>query len=62
MEEKIITEFVASLPPVDSAIQLNGLGDGGKLKIDFSATETEKVIKMPKGQTFILRVIQNAKI
>lgn len=29
-------EFIASLPPIQSAISLDGMGDGGRVKLDVS--------------------------
>jgi hypothetical protein len=37
MGEKI--EFYASLPPIQSAIQLDGRGDGGRIKLDVPASD-----------------------
>ena len=59
-QEKIITEFRASLPPVTSAIQYDGQGDGGQVKIAFSKTENFSVMKMHAlgGRTFVVRILK----
>lgn len=46
-------EFIASLPPIQSAIQLDGMGDGGRIKLDISrqfATELLQLQKMAGKQ------------
>lgn len=32
--------FLASLPPIDSAITFDGRGDGARIKLDIPATDT----------------------
>ena len=32
--KKLKIEFIASLPPIQSAIQLDGMGDDGRVKFD----------------------------
>lgn len=51
MKNKI--EFIASLPPIQSAIQLNGL-DGARIKLDVPESEMPAVMKLVlfKGQAF----------
>lgn len=46
--EKIKVEFVASLPPIQSAINIDGQGDGARIKLDIPASEMEQVIKLQK--------------
>ena len=36
--------FIASLPPIQSAILLDGKGDGARLKLDIPASEGDKYI------------------
>jgi len=47
-------EFIASLPPIMSAINIDGLGDGARVKIDISRKYIEEVIKLQLlvGQSF----------
>lgn len=46
--------FIASLPPIQSAIQINGLGDGALIKLELPATEMMSVLKLQllAGKTF----------
>lgn len=46
--EKIKIEFMASLPPIQSAINIDGQGDGARIKLDIPASEMEQVIKLQK--------------
>ena len=52
-QDKII-EFIASLPPIMSAINIDGLGDGARVKIDISRKYIQEVIKLQllAGQSF----------
>lgn len=52
--EKIKIEFMASLPPIQSAINIDGQGDGARIKLDIPASEMEQVIKIQKltGKAF----------
>lgn len=47
-------EFIASLPPIQSAININGMGDGARIKLDIPASDIEQVIKLQKmtGKAF----------
>ena len=42
--EKIV--FTASLPPIQSAINIDGQGNGARIKIDIPASELLKVIEL----------------
>ena len=42
MTERI--QFVASLPPIQSAISLDGMGDGARVKLDVPATDVPAVL------------------
>jgi hypothetical protein len=46
--EKIKIEFMASLPPIQSAINIDGQGDGARIKLDIPASEMEQVIELQK--------------
>lgn len=52
--KKIKVEFVSSLPPIQSAINIDGRGDGARIKLDIPASEMEQVIKLQKltGKAF----------
>jgi len=41
--ENVIT-FLASLPPIKSAILLDGNGDGGQIKLEFARDESDKIL------------------
>ena len=36
--------FTASLPPIQSAISLDGMGDGARIKLDVPATDVGTVL------------------
>lgn len=38
--------FVASLPAIQSAIKIDGSGDGARIQIEIPGTELEAIIKM----------------
>ena len=42
--EKIV--FIGSLPPIQSAILLDGMGDGAKIKIDISRQYINEILKL----------------
>ena len=50
----LIVKFTASLPPIQSAININGIGDGARIKLDIPASDIEQVIKLQKmtGKSF----------
>ena len=37
-------EFMASLPPIQSAITLDGSGDGARIKLDVPATDVGAIL------------------
>lgn len=47
-------EFIASLPPIQGAISLDGQGDGARIKLDVSREGIEAILKLSKlaGQSF----------
>ena len=47
-------EFIASLPPIMSAISIDGLGDGARIKLDISRKYLKEIIKLQllTGQSF----------
>ncbi len=38
--------FTASLPPIQSAFVLDGIGDGGRVKLDVPRTDVEALLKL----------------
>ena len=51
--EKI--EFMASLPPIQSAVKIDGQDGGARIQLDVPASELPEVIKIPAycaGKTF----------
>lgn len=52
-------EFVASLPPIKSAIILDGMGDGGQVKLEVDRTQVGALLLLQQwyaGQTFKVKV------
>lgn len=39
-------EFIASLPPIQSAISLDGMGDGGRIKLDVSRQYINELLRL----------------
>ena len=54
----MIIEFIASLPPIQSAINLDGLGDGARIKLDISRQDIEAVLKLQSlsGRLFKVKI------
>lgn len=48
-------EFVASIPPLQSAITIAGDG-GGRIKLDFDDTQTDWVLALLQWRGELLRV------
>lgn len=50
--------FLASLPPIQSAISLDGQGDGARCKLDVPRSDIEAVLKLQglAGQVFRVTV------
>ena len=46
--EKLRIEFMASLPPIQSAINIDGQGNGARIKLDIPASEIMEVLKLQK--------------
>ena len=51
-------QFTASLPPIQSAINLDGRGDGARIRLDAPRSELAEVLKltMLAGQTFTVTI------
>ena len=62
-----IVTFVASLPPIQSAISLDGNGDGARIKFDIPRTDAGAVLLLQHyfaGESFsvtVERIKQNDK-
>ena len=57
MEEENHIHFIASLPPIMSAITLDGMGDGAQIKLVVARTEVEAVLKLQQLTGEIFEVI-----
>ena len=46
--------FTASLPPIQSAINLDGNGDGARIKLDIPRTDIQAILKLQElsGESF----------
>jgi len=46
--------FTASLPPIQSAINLDGQGDGARIKLDIPRSDIEAILRLQglSGQSF----------
>ena len=53
-EEIMRIEFNASLPPIQSAINLDGNGDGSRIKLDIPRSDILAVLELQKmtGKSF----------
>ena len=49
-------KFVASLPPIQSAISLDGNGDGARIKLDIPRSDIQSVLELQKHAGQLLRV------
>ena len=49
-------EFIASLPPIQSAISIDGMGDGARIKLDIPASDLTAVIRLQAFLGMALRV------
>ena len=47
-EKQLKIEFIASLPPIQGAIQLDGQGDGGRIKLDVPRTDVQALLDLQK--------------
>lgn len=56
--------FIASLPPIQSAISVSGQGDGARIKIDVPQSELEAILKLQllAGQAFKITVIPEPEV
>jgi len=41
-------EFIASLPPIQSAISLDGQGDGARIKLDIPRSYVREVLQLQR--------------
>jgi hypothetical protein len=49
-------EFIASLPPIQSAISISGNGDGARIKLDIPQSEMAAIIQLQLMQGKALKV------
>ena len=57
MSEKVTFTFLASLPPIQSAITFDGNGDGARIKLDLSRAECGAAVLLhQKGTGKTLKV------
>ena len=54
MTDKI--SFIASLPPIQSAINLDGRGDGARIKLDVPRSDVLEIMKLQRLAEMTLRV------
>jgi hypothetical protein len=54
MPEKI--QFIASLPPIQSAINLDGMGDGARIKLDIPRTDIPAVLELQGLSGMVFKV------
>jgi hypothetical protein len=56
-------KFTASLPPIQSAINLDGNGDGARIKLDIPRSDIESVLKLQElsGMSFKVTIESDDK-
>ena len=56
-------EFIASLPPIQSAISLDGQGDGARVKLDISREGVQAILELSKlaGRSFKVIIEDNSE-
>ena len=54
-------KFIATLPPIQSAIQIDGQGDGGRIKLDISRQYVDAIINLQKlaGKRLNVQIEEN---
>ena len=57
LDEKDYIKFIASLPPIQSAIQISGMEDGAIIKLEIPQSEIESIIKLSSLTKTIFEVI-----
>ena len=55
--------FVASLPPIQSAINIDGQGNGARIKLDIPASDIESVVKLTgmRGKVFKVTIEESSE-
>lgn len=55
--------FIASLPPIQSAISVSGQGDGARIKLDIPQSELAAIINLQllSGQSFKVTIEQEGE-
>jgi hypothetical protein len=58
-EDENIIKFIAALPPIQSAIQISGMGDGAILKLEIPQSEIAAILKLNQlaGEIFEVVII-----
>ena len=59
MADKI--EFIASLPPIQSAIKLDGMGDGGRVMFDVPRSDVMSLMALQTMAGMVLKITVEAK-
>jgi len=56
-------KFTASLPPIQSAINLDGNGDGARIKLDIPRSDILEVLKLQAlaGESFTVTIGVNSE-
>ena len=59
LDEENIIKFIASLPAIQSAIQISGQGDGAILKLEIPQSEIKAVLELQRltGEIFEVVII-----
>jgi hypothetical protein len=59
MEDENYIKFIAALPPIQSAIQISGMGDGALIKLEVPQSEMGSVLKLQvlSGEIFEVIII-----
>ncbi len=61
MNDELLT-FRASIPPIQSAVTLDGAGDGMRLKLDVPGTDVDAALALVRGlagQTFRVVIVRD---
>lgn len=49
-------EFIATLPPIQSAIQFDGMGDGGRIKLDVSRQYVNELLQLQSMSNKLIKI------
>lgn len=56
-EEALVAEFVATLPPIQSAVSVSGHGEGARIKLDIPGSDLIEALKLTMIPGVLLRVV-----